>query len=487
MRHRQHPQLGFGQTPIEDIEIDFNSRDDIPKILLGLQHLHAQAEHRDAILGLIERDFAETAKIDTGARGMDLWQVLVLGVMRLGLDIDYDRLAELANQHRGLRQMLGHGDMDWGQTYGVSTLGENLSRLRPDTLQLINWTIVKSAHAVLGVDEAVALRGRCDSAVVKTDVHYPTDANLLLDAVRKILRLGARAAKDLPELSGWRESEANYRKFKNLYGRTIRLKRSTSKDESKKAAKDEEVREAFLVLLETADSHIRLAEKSLPVLRQARPETAGEIEYFIFHARRQSAQIRARVIRGERIPHGEKTFSLFEPHTEWIVKGKAGVPVELGIRTAILEDQHGLILNHRVMENQTDDKITLDFTRETQVLFPQLRAVSFDKGFYSPKNRERLEPLLEQLTLPKKGRLSEADLERETAEGFVQARKQHPAVESAFHALQTHGLSRCRDHGLDGFKRYVAWGIAAYNLHKLGAILLAKEQARREREARRAA
>jgi len=481
MRHTQRPQLVLGQTPFEGIEIEWDSRDDIPKILAGLKHVQQDEARREAILRLIACDFAETAALDNGAPGMDLWQVFVLGAFRLGLHCDYDRLSELANHHDTLRQMLGHGPLDSDQRYRVRTLGENLSRLQPDTLQMINWVIVGAAHEQLGVGEETLLHGRCDSAVVKTDVHYPTDANLLVDAIRKILYIGGRAAAEHPALTGWREHHANFLKFRRLYHYAIKLKRSSSSDGAKKQAKEQAIREAYLSLLTLAEQHIGLAEASLEAIGAYDLIAAHQIEFFVEHAKRQVEQIRARVIRGETVPHHEKVFSLFEPHTEWIVKGKAGVPVELGVRTAIVEDQFGCILNYRVMHGLTDEKITVELTEQTQVLFANLRTLSFDKGFYSPDNRDQLDKLLDHVTLPKKGRLSQVDQERESSEAFVNARQQHPAVESAIHALQVHGLDRCRDRGIEGFDRYIAWGVVGFNLHKLGAILLERERRKQQR------
>jgi len=483
MRHTQRPQLVLGQIPIEAIELDASSRDDIPKILAGLKHVQQDEESREAILGLIARDFAKTAALDNGAPGMDLWQVFVLGAFRLGLGCDYDRLSELADHHDTLRQMLGHGPFDTDKRYPVRTLGQNLSRLQPDTLQMINWVIVRAAHEVLGVDQDVPLQGRCDSSVVKTDVHYPTDANLLVDAIRKILYLGGRAAAEVGPLPlpGWREYHANFLKFRRLYHFAIKLKRSNSDDAAKKEAREQQIRDAYLALLNVAERHIGLAEASLAAIGANDPIAAQEIKVFIAHAKRQVEQVRTRVIRDETVPHAEKLFSLFETYTEWVVKGKAGVPVELGVRCAFLEDQFGLILNYRVMHGLTDEKITVDFSQETQILFPNLRAISFDKGFYSPDNRNQLDKHFDQVTLPKKGSLSQADQERESSEAFVNARTQHPAIESAIHALQVHGLERCRDRGIEGFDRYIAWGVVGFNLHKLGAILLERERRKQQR------
>ena len=98
-----------------------------------------------------------------------------------------------------------------------------------------------------------------------------------------------------------------------------------------------------------------------------------EIEGFMQHADRQIEQIKRRVIEGAVIAHDEKVFSIFEPHTEWISKGKAGVPVELGVKVCILEDQHQFILHHRVMEKQTDDQVTLEMVVQAKMRFPNFR------------------------------------------------------------------------------------------------------------------
>jgi hypothetical protein len=203
---------------------------------------------------------------------------------------------------------------------------------------------------------------------------------------------------------------------------------------------------------------------------------------FMQHARRQIGQIDRRVLRGEHIPHGEKVFSLFQPHTEWISKGKAGVPVELGLRVCIMEDQDRFILHHRVMVKSTDDQVAFAMVGETKQKFPTLRAVSMDKGFHSPANQEVLKPRLECVVLPKKGKLSQADKARESDPEFVKLRKQHSAVESAINALEIHGLDKCPDHGLHGFKRYIAMAVVARNIQRLGAVLRQQEQEAAQRK-----
>jgi DNA-binding FrmR family transcriptional regulator len=204
----------------------------------------------------------------------------------------------------------------------------------------------------------------------------------------------------------------------------------------------------------------------------------GELDEFMRHAERQIDQIERRVLQGQNIPHEEKVFSLFQPHTEWISKGKAGVPVELGLRVCVVEDQHRFILNHQVMEGTTDDAVAVSIVEETKQRFGILHSVSMDKGFHSKDNQAKLKEIVNVVVIPKKGRLSAVDRAIESDAEFIRLRQQHSAVESAINALEQHGLDVCPDHGIDGFKRYVALAVVARNVQRLGALLRQQEAER---------
>ena len=144
-------------------------------------------------------------------------------------------------------------------------------------------------------------------------------------------------------------------------------------------------------------------------------------------------------------------FSIFEPHTRWISKGKAGRPVELGVAVCVVEDQYQFILHHKLLWKEDDVEVAVPMIEETQALYPDLRMCSFDRGFHSRNNRIRLDDRLELNALPGKGRRNRAAREREEAEEFAAMRRQHPAVESAINSLEHRGLDRVRTHGTEGF------------------------------------
>lgn len=486
MRVVFNPQMSLDGVDIGAIYLDPKSRDDIPQILCGLQHIYTEPALRDRVFAILREVIPNRvngegkADANTGRPGMEQWRILVLGVLRLGLNADYDRIHELANQHSTLRQMLGHGSWTDTTEYKLQTLKDNLCLFTPELLKRINQAVVDAGHVLVkkrAPQEGLA--ARCDSFVVETHVHYPTDINLLWDAIRKTIEISA----DLCETHGlteWRQSAYNLRQLKRLYRQAQKLKHSTSKDEGKREEKQAQMREAHRAYLGSAQAYLDRARETRQQLKQIVliEIFLAELDKFMMHAARQIDQISRRVLQGQSIPHEEKVFSLFQPHTEWISKGKAGVPVELGLRVCVVEDQYRFILHHEVMEKTTDDAIAVSIVEESKQRFGTLRSISMDKGFHSKDNQIKLKEVAEVVVLPKKGRLSTADRERESDAEFVRLRQQHSAVESAINALEQHGLDLCPDHGIVGFKRYVALAVVARNIQRLGAVLRQQEAQR---------
>ena len=475
MRKVMEKQLKIGQVDIPNIQIDLNSRDEIPQVLLGLQAIYSDRRVRNEVFSILHKVVPENIDSGNGRPGMDLWKILVLGTLRLDCNWDYDKLHNISNNHKNIREFLGHTINEFDQRYALQTLKDNISLFTPEVLDQISRVVVKAGHKLVNHNHE-GLTGRCDSFVMETDVHYPTDINLLWDAIRKVIELIGQECEQLG-ITEWRQNQHILRKIKKLFNRSRKLKRSNSKDKQKKASKKQQVIEAhqeYIGLVEQYIKRIRISLATLNELAIGNTARIMLIEHFIGHAKRQIDQIQRRVVKDEKILHSEKTFSIFEPQTEWISKGKAGVPQELGLKVCIIEDQYGFILHHHVMENQTDDQIAVAMVTKAKQKFSVLNSCSFDKGFHSPKNQEDLKRLLDNVVLPRKGKLSLKAKEIEHSEGFIEARRKHSAVESAINALENHALDRCPDHGIIGFKRYVALGVLARNIQILGAKIQQK-------------
>jgi hypothetical protein len=223
MRQRYSPQSEFEVTPIEHIVLPRNSRDELPPILAGLQWIWTQRKLKAEILELLETKILAGKKA-TGRTGMDLWQILVLGVVRLGLDADYDRLEHVANYDTLVRQMLGVPATPWGaepRVFGHQTLRDNVALLDEALLKEINARVAAAGREVFRPKKAgapaAALEIKVDTYVLETDVHFPTDLNLLWDAGRKCVELIVKYRDRLGyALPGWRKAKDWRRRLKSV-------------------------------------------------------------------------------------------------------------------------------------------------------------------------------------------------------------------------------------------------------------------------------
>ena len=320
MREVHRSQFQLGQVPVEKVWINPKSRDDIPAVLKGLQHIWCDEALRARLFVLLDEHILPEADRTVGRPGMDLWQILVLGVLKQGLGCDFDRLHDLTNHHQTIRAFLGHGDFDDKTRYEYQTVVDNVSLLTPELLSAVGRLVVESGHKVAKKKPGEPLRGRCDSFVVETDVHYPTDVSLLWDAVRCLLRETGLTAEQYA-VRGWRQWRHLSREVKKLFNR-VRSTRRAQRHPERVAA-----------YVERCRALVERAEATLDVLRGQGVGELGcrSISGLVAHARRQIDQVERRLLRGETIPHEEKVFSIFEEHTRWVSKGKAGTPVELGV------------------------------------------------------------------------------------------------------------------------------------------------------------
>jgi len=477
-------QMKLGEVDISGIEFDLKSRDEIPKLLMGLQAVYCNIEIREKVFKILEDTIPQKISIKTGRRGMDLWKILVLGTLRLNCNWDYDKVKEMADNHATLREMLGH--VRWIDTvkYPLQTIKDNIHLFTPEILDRINKVVADYGHS-LHKKKAEELKGRCDSFVVKSNVHFPTDTNLLYDAIRKSVELIASVCSNL-NMTTWRQSKSMLKKLKKALRKFQKMKHSNSKDETKKKKRSDEIKEACRLFMRECEVLLNRVLLDMAYLRNSGVDPKLEAVFaqiikFIEHAERQLDQIQRRIINGEKIPHDEKVFSIFEDYTQWLVKGKAGVPAELGLNVCIIEDQFGFILNHRVMFEENDKFVAVPFTTETKDLFPNLKSCSYDKGFWTPANCDTLKNVIDNPILPKIGRLSKKDRERESTEMFSKGRKKHSAVESGINALENHGLDRCPDRGLKAFYRYISLAVLSRNLQVLGNLIQQRELTKKKR------
>jgi len=275
---------------------------------------------------------------------------------------------------------------------------------------------------------------------------------------------------------------AHWRKAKDWRRRLKACERITSKTVAGGGAKKEaRVRQAVKDYLACARE---LSEKvSLSLLGLCEQPIQAEhwdaLAYFHAMLDKHIDLVDRRLLQEEKIPAAEKVFSLFEPHTEWIQKGKAWPPVELGHRLLIATDQHHLIQDYDLPVGQVDLDQSVPVADRLLGRYGEgvIASLSFDKGFTRREDRDLLSLYIPEVVMPKRGKKTAPEAARESEKKFVALRRAHSAVESDINALEHHGLNRCLDVGLEGYRRYVGFGVLAYNLHQIGRELLARERA----------
>lgn len=489
MRKPLDRQQRLDCAAVKQVPLNAKCRDEIVPILRALQHLYSQPQVRDAILRKVAADVNRQSSRKRGRRGMDYWPIVVLAAVRLGCNLDYDKLQDLAEQHHALRQIMGIGDWKEEGSFDWRRLRDNLCLLHPETLEALNHAIVAEGHQLV---PQAAQSVRVDSFVAQTNIHYPTESSLIRDGLRKILQGGAALAT-LVGMKGWRQHEHLYRKVKGLAREIDRLAARKGKgyQERLKVLYRELLGEAERLMLR-ADELRKKAGKGAAVTELVALDAALKI--FLERTRHVCGTARRRVLLGETVPNGDKLFSVFEPHTQLYQRGKAGEPVQFGRQVLVYEDGAGFITHIFLLpRDQGDREVVVEQTRRLQKrLGGRLRYASFDRGFHSPENQQALAEIVAHPCLPMPGAQQAVRQEEEASVAFRQSRRRHPGVESAINALQSgNGLERCRDRTDRGFSRYIQLGALGRNLQVLGKILLAREdaqcQAARSRRRKKAA
>jgi transposase, IS5 family len=471
MRRAFSRQQRLDCPAVSDLVLNLNCRDEIIPILRALQHLYSRPQLRDDILQATATDINGTSSSQRGRNGMDYWQVLVLAAVRLGCNLDYDKLQDLAEQHGALRQLMGLGPWDQKTTFDWRRIRDNLCLLRPATIERLNQLIVAEGHEL--APEA-GERVRADSFVAETNIHYPTESTLIRDGLRKVFDLGAQLAA-LLSIGGWRQ-------HRHLYKKVKKLSRHIERIAARKGAQyRERLQEAYQELLQLSGAMLarasELRDRSREMAAADASALGAELDVFLERTQQVCDTARRRVLEGENVPNCDKLFSIFEPHTQLYKRGKAGEPVQFGRLALVFEDAAGFVCHYHLLPREAEDRdVLVEQTRALQNrLGGRMRQISFDRGFHSPSNQRELAEIVAQPCLPMPGSKQARRQEEQASVEFREARQRHPGVESAIGALQSgNGLKRCRDRTEPGYERYLGLGILGRNLHVLGKLLIAR-------------
>jgi hypothetical protein len=474
MRKRFEQQLSFGQIPIEETYINPKKKYSLDELLAALKAIYCNPDYNEKIFSILEK-YINAGKKNTGRKGMDLWCIFVLAQVRLCLNISYDVLHDLANNHRTMRQLMGV-EKRFGYEpveFEYQNIYDNVSMLGDELVAEINGVIVEFGHGeVFKKKENTPLRFKTDSFVVEANVHFPTDYNLLWDCARKCLHVVSKFTEKYDGLKGWRKIGNWRREMKGLMRELGKASSSGGKhkEQNVKAAAEHYLQKARLLSLK-----ITKEMPGLPLNDEGDLSLIIVLEHFAALMEKHIDLVERRILKGEQIPHQEKLFSVFETYTEWIKKGKMHPGVELGKKLAITTDQYGLIVDYQIMEAEQDRDIVVKVADRLLSLY-KIASWSFDKGFWLKTNKELLELEVPQVIMPKLGRRNKEEEAEETSKPFNKLKNKHSAIESNINELENRGLDRCPERGYRHFKRYIGMGVAAYNLKKIGRYLLQQQR-----------
>lgn len=471
MRKAMDCQSRFDCKAVADVSLNLECRDEIVPILKSLQQVYSQPTVCKQILELIGKDVNPKSRTDLGREGFDYWQILVLASVRQGCTLDYDKLQDLAEQHRALRQIMRIGDWENGPSFNWQRIRDNVCLLSPQTIAEISRLIVGEGHRIC---PQAAEHVRADSFVMETNIHYPTEATLIKDGIHQILKLATELAIEAGT-EGWRQAD-------QLEKKTRQLSREIQRIACRKGPNYQERLKAKYRILIGHATKISKRAASLWQVCSSLGTSWSEVcrkrlDHFLALTNQVLNTTRRRVLHGESVPNSEKLFSIYETHTQLYKRGKAGEPVQFGRLVLVYEDAAGFIVHQHLMPRDAQDRdVVVEQTKHVkQLLGERLKSLSFDRGFHSPEIQEEMAELVPTVCIPMPGvKQAKRQAEQASAE-FRAARQRHSGVESAIGALQSgNGLERCLDRSEQGFERCLALGVLGRNLHVLGKLLISK-------------
>jgi IS5 family transposase len=413
---------------------------------------------------------------DTGRSGMAPREVLRSLVLMRVKNWDYRELRERIADGYTLRLFTGFGCRPVPKH---NAFHRAFVRLTPATLRAVNELVVKAA-VDLGVEDGTKLR--VDTTVVQTDIHHPTDNTLLWDAVRVLSRLLGRLGRLLGRrIKGFRNRTRAARRRMQAIQRmstTQRLRQQTAKYRELISIAEEVVACARSALDKRPNAHGRdlVGDLAIAELRQ-------EIDHYRGLADRVIDQARRRVIEGERVPNADKIYSIFEPHTDLIKRGKVRSPMEFGHKVFLAESATGLITQYQVLNGNPPDEqqVSWSLQRHKRAFGRAPELYSADRGFFSERNLILCEGSgVKVVCIPQSGGRRTPQREAcEKAPTFKHGQRFRAGIEGRISVLfRGRGMKRSLAEGSERFELLVGAAVLANNLMNI-AVLLTKRASRR--------
>jgi len=343
------------------------------------------------------------------------------------------------------------------------------NRIKPETWKQVNELLARAAV------EGQLITGdqlRLDTTAVETNIHWPTDSSLLWDTYRTLAQYLERIREIDPVLVGDRRL---------LIKKVKRLQQKIARKASKHSSADATLEPLYIQLIRLVENICEwsadialalagnLARHRYAALDQA---TMAFLLQQIAHYRVLGEQVidqaRRRIIDKEQVPNKEKIFSIFEPHTELLIRGKAGKPIEFGHMIQIGQVDGKFITEYDVFETKPVEYELIEPALEhhKRLFGDYPDKVTADKGYYqSMAQIEQLGEKVEVVAIAKKGKRTAEQAQRETDPAFRHAQRFRAGVEGTISFLKrVLGLFRCYNKGWEHYVSTVGATILAHNL-----------------------
>jgi len=348
--------------------------------------------------------------------------------------------------------------VDSGSMMDYSTFCRLRNAITPPTWQKVNRLLSEYAVAQESISGGSL---RIDTTAVETHIHWPTDSSLLVDVFRAIKGDLDKARKlGVVLLEGRRFHLGAVRKL------GLRITRKGGR----KGTSSNDLKPLYKRLIRQVEEVLSTAGAVAKSLQQASP-VDGKLAARLIEFQQLGGQVvfqaRRRVILGESVPNEEKLFSVFEPHTELLIRGKAGKPIEFGHMIQIQQGKEKFITDYDVFDKRPAEPALLEpaLASHRSLFGSDPTCLAADKGYFEQETIQELRKRIDTVSIAKKGSRTAAQIEHEHDPIFRHAQRFRAGVEGSISFLKrVLGLARCFSKGWAHFQSAIGTSIFAHNL-----------------------
>ena len=447
MRKTIHNQLSFVEPKIENEHAEEFSQ--IQKIIEANPEI-AACIHQDLIAGL--------KNPETGREGaLSGEQVFKIILVKQIHGFSYRSLEFHLKDSRTYSAFCGFGLGD--KVPSFKTIQRDIKKIRPESFEAINQTLLVFA-AKQGIEKGRTIRTDC--TVVESNIHKPSDSSLLLDSVRVLSRVTKRAQElfGLPAFSRYRVAKKRFKTILN------------SKNKAERVGPYKDLLKVTQELHDNATNIAKTLQKQHANNIDA-IALVKELNKFLPLVAQVIFQTHARVIEDKKLPAGEKIFSIFEPHTDIIIKDRRDTGY--GHKIALSSGKSGLFLDLVIESgNPADSKLAVEMVERQHEIYGRYpRQTAMDGGFASKENLKKIKELgVKDVAFAKKRGLEVVDMAK-SSWVYKTLRNFRAGIEGMISFLKRcFGMRRCNWSGFQSFKAYSWASLISANLTLLARRMM---------------